>query len=164
MIFRVPAREQLLLHSDHGGRAYHYFWTFPGEDKKQGACHAIELSSVFNNLQETIYTGNNVNRNLAEEIQQMWVNFAKTGNPSTEQHQWPAYTRDKQITLMLGETIRVKENLFSRRTEIIEKLLKYHINGSYAELSFNVPYIKLLIATALGFIALIILLLVLILN
>lgn len=164
LIFRVPAQEQLLLHSKHDGKSYHYFWTFPGEDKHRGACHAIELSSVFNNLQETIYTGNRVNRNLAEEIQQMWVNFAKTGNPSTPNTPWPQYTEDNKATLMLGETVSLKMNLFSRRTAIIEKLLKYHVNGSYAKLDFNIGYIRFLGASAIVLIAAVILLIMLIVK
>ncbi len=155
IIFRVPAQKQLLLHAKGGGKTYHYFWTFPGRNKKKGACHAVELSSVFNNLQETIFTDGNVSPYLAREAQQMWVNFAKCGNPSTENTVWPPYTEETKDTLVLGEKIFVKNNLFSRRTAIIEKLLKYKVNGSYAELKLNVGYIRLLIAFGIAVLAII---------
>lgn len=142
--FRVPAQEQLCLHAQNGGRSYHYFWTYPSALKNRGACHAVELSSVFNNLQEDIYTGSNVNPELAAEVQQMWVNFAKTGDPSTEEHTWPRYYRYSKQTMVLGNEIYIKENLLSRRTEIIEKLLKYKISGNYAMLNYNIPYIRFL--------------------
>ncbi len=156
IIFRVPAQKQLLLHAKGGGKTYHYFWTFPSDNKKKGACHAVELSSVFNNLQETIFTGGNVNASLAGEIQQMWVNFAKCGDPSTENNTWPPYTEEAKDTLMIGETVFVKNNLFSRRTAIIEKLLKYRINGSYAKLNWNIGYIRSLVAAAVAVLAVII--------
>jgi len=146
IIFRVPAQAQLLLQSKAGGKTYHYFWTYPSAKKGFGACHAVELSSIFNNLQEKIYTGDNVNEALASEVQQMWVNFAKCGDPSTEKTHWPLYTEETKDTLMLGETTFIKNNLYSRRTAIIEKLIKYHINGSYAKLDFNIGYIWFLVA------------------
>ena len=58
LIFRIPMNKQAELHSDSGGNTYVYHWKYPGEDKTIGACHAIELSYIFNNLQEKIYTGN----------------------------------------------------------------------------------------------------------
>lgn len=149
LTFRVPAQKQLQLHAKNGGKAYHYFWTFPSAIKNRGACHAVELSSVFNNPEEEIYTGGNINVTLMKEVQQMWVNFACTGNPSTKHHDWPCYSEDNKQTMMLGEEIFIKDNLLSRRTAIIEKLLKYHINGNYVELDLKIPYIKLLVTAAL---------------
>ncbi len=147
--FRVPAQEQLLLHADNGGKAYHYFWTYPSSIKYRGACHAVELSSVFNNLDEKIFTGDNVNPQLAREVQQMWVNFAKTGNPSTENHSWSLYNRDTKETMVLGEEIFVKKNLLSRRTATVEKLLKYYINGNYVKLDYDISYVRFYIYMAL---------------
>ena len=141
LVFRVPAQEQLLLHSANGGNAYHYFWTFPSAIKNYGACHAVELSFILNNPDETIFTGGNYDRELADEVQQMWVNFAMTGDPSTEKNKWPKYNGETKQTLVLGEKIYVKENLLSRRTAVIKDFLKYRINGNYGALSFNIPYI-----------------------
>ena len=152
LVFRVPAQEQLLLHSDNGGNAYHYFWTFPSAIKNYGACHAVELAFVFNNPDEKIFTGGNYNQELADEVQQMWVNFAKTGDPSTEKNRWPKYDSKTKQTLVLGEKIYVKENLLSRRTAVIKDFLKYRINGNYGALSFNIPYIWIVsIAVFLNF-------------
>ena len=148
IIFRVPAQQQLLLHAKNGGKAYHYFWTFPSAHRNYGACHAVELSSVFNNLQETIFTGKNYSQELADEVQQMWINFAKTGDPSTKTHFWPEYSEDSRKTMVLGEEIYIKDNLLSRRTAIVDKLLKYKINGTYAKLDYSVPYVKTVAASS----------------
>lgn len=164
IIFRVPAQQQLLLHAKNGGTAYHYFWTFPSAIPHYGACHAVELSSVFGNLQETIYTGKNINSALADEVQRMWVRFAMCGDPSTGSHLWPRYSVKSRKTMVLGEKISIKENLFSRRTAIIEKLLKYGINGNYAKLDFSVPYVKTLGTAFLSLLIFIIVLLILIIK
>ena len=164
LIFRVPAQEQLLLHSDNGGNAYHYFWTFPSAIKNYGACHAVELAFVFNNPEEKIFTGGNYSQELADEVQQMWVNFAKTGDPSTEKNKWPKYDSRTKQTLVFGEKIYVKENLLSRRTAIIKDLLKYRINGNYGALNFNIPYIWIVSIAGFLIIATIILIFVFIIK
>lgn len=162
LTFRVPAQEQLLLHSQKGGKSYHYFWTYPSGLKDRGACHAVELSSVFNNPREKIFTGENYNPNLAKEVRQMWVNFAKTGDPSTDTTYWPPYEEETKRTMVLGEASFIKENLFSRRTAIIKELLKYRVNGNYAEMSYRIPYIRVLAGAGLFLLALIVLLIILI--
>lgn len=121
-----------------------------------GACHAVELNHVFNNLDEKIYTGDNVNRDLANEVQQMWVNFAKTGDPSTEKNKWPKYNSETKKTLILGEKIFVKDNLFSRRSKLVEPLLKYMINGNYSVLKLNTPYVKIIVSVVFVIILLVI--------
>ena len=149
IIFRCPAQKQLQYHAENGGKAYNYFWTYPSEFKHLGACHAVELNHVFNNLDEKIYTGNNINLKLADEVQNMWVNFARNGNPSTKNNEWPTYDEKTKKTLILGEKIFVKENLFSRRSSLVDPLLKYLINGSYSVLKLNTPYIRILLSILL---------------
>lgn len=150
ILFRVPALAQAESHSENGGSAYVYHWTYPGEDETIGACHAIELSYVFNNLQETIYTGNHVSEELAETVQDMWVNFARCGNPSTEDISWEAYNSDTKITMVLDEEVQAVSDYKSEQRELIEPLLKYGCNGCYSQLSYNVPQVyKLVGATAI---------------
>lgn len=50
LLFRIPAMKQAELHSANGNRVYAYYWTMPDEDETLGACHAIELSYVFNTI------------------------------------------------------------------------------------------------------------------
>ena len=37
----------------------------------------------------------------------MWVNFAKTGNPSTEAHRWMRFDPENRATMVLGDEIEV---------------------------------------------------------
>ena len=90
LMFRGPAIEMAQRHAAAGGRTYMYYWTKPLSDPKYSACHGTEVSYVLNTGRQ-IKKGDKHNPALAAEVQQMWVNFAKTGNPSTPDHYWPAY-------------------------------------------------------------------------
>ena len=146
IIFRCPAQKQLQYHSMNGGVGYNYFYTYPSANKHVGACHAVELNHVFNNLDERMYTGDNVNEDLSNKIQTMWVNFAKYGDPSIESINWPKYDNDTRKTLIINEDIYVKEKQYSRRSIIIDELLKYYVNGSYVHLKLNNRYTRMILA------------------
>ena len=141
LLFRIPAMKQASIHSDNGNNVYTYYWTYPGEDDLIKACHAIELSYVFNNLDEKIYTGNKVNEELADEVQKMWVNFACTGDPSTDSHTWEKYDTDTRKTIVLGDDIHMEEDLKKEQRELLEPLLGHYFNGCYTQLSLDVPQV-----------------------
>ena len=148
ILFRLPAMKQAALHASHGNNVYSYYWTFPGENKTIGACHAIELAYVFNNPQVTIYTGGKYNEKLADAIQDMWVDFARNGNPSTDEYIWEPYTAENRVTMILGDEIRQETDLKEEQRALIEPLLGYYFNGCYSQLSLNVPQIYRIIAQA----------------
>lgn len=106
-----------------------------------GACHAIELTYIFNNLDNAIYTGDKVNTALADAAQNMWVNFARTGNPSTEKYAWQPYDADSRMTMVLGNEISIVSDLKGKQRALLEPILNYGFNGCYTNLSFNVPQV-----------------------
>ena len=68
--------------------------------------HAIELATVFNQPDMTDDMGRPFDATFQKTLRQMWVRFAKTGNPSLSAdispdgraHEWPLYdTRDRQV-------------------------------------------------------------------
>jgi len=151
IVFRVPMIKQAEFHSQFGsGSTYIYHWKYPGADEKVGACHTIELPSVLNNLQETLLTGGHVNKDLANEVQNMWINFARNGNPSTEHHVWEPYDSATRKVMILDETIEMNEKFKEEQRELIEPLLKYYFNGCYVQLSWNVPQVYKIIAQVLA--------------
>ena len=137
-----------------------YYWEYPSAIGKMGACHAVELAYVFNNLDETIYTGNNIDEDLAEEVQEMWVNFAKTGDPSTEENDWRNYTYDDPDTIILDNDIHMREELLHEQEELIKPLLDYGFNGCYTNLDlatlamFRIVIVALSCIVILGWIVL----------
>lgn len=139
IIFRLPLIKIADYHSESGGNTYFYHWKLPGENKKLGACHNIELAYTLNNLDQTRFIGNKVNNEFAGKVQDMWINFAKTGNPSTSEITWDKYDSDKRKVLILDEKIEMDEDLKEEQREILDPLLKYYIHGNYAQISYNVP-------------------------
>lgn len=147
LLFRVPALEQAVRHK---GTTYSYYWTMPGADETLGACHAIELAYVFNNPQADIYTGALYNEELADTVQEMWVRFARTGDPSADGHVWEPYTADSRKTMVLGEDIRMEEDLKQEQRETIAPLLHHYFNGCYSQLDLFVPQLGRIVGTVLG--------------
>ena len=151
LLFRVPALEQAARHK---GTSYNYYWTMPGADETLGACHAIELAYVFNNPQADIYTGERYNEELADTVQEMWLNFARTGDPSTEAYPWEPYTAGSRKTMVLGEEIGMTEDLKQEQREMIEPLLHHYFNGCYSQLDLFVPQLGRIVGQILAVILL----------
>ncbi len=100
--FRIPAITEA---ENHAGATYMYYWKHPSNIEDYGACHAVDLAYVFNNLQETAFTGENPDANLAKKVQEAWVSFAKTGVPSVEgEPEWPEYDKDTRATMIINNT------------------------------------------------------------
>ena len=130
LLFRLPALRQADAHSKNGNRVYTYYWDYPSALPNLKACHAVELAYVFNNLNETIYTGDNINAALAARVQEMWVNFAKTGDPSTDFAKWAPYSEKSRSTMIIGKNIRLEYNFLDKERKCLYPLLKYNVNGN----------------------------------
>ena len=139
LLFRVPAMKQAALHADSGNRVYTYFWTMPGEDKTIGACHAVELAYVFQNPQVTIFNGSAYDQALADAVQEMWIRFARTGDPSTDHITWEPYNSQTRRTMILGENIHMESDWMADRRRSMEPLLGHYFNGCYSQLDLMVP-------------------------
>ena len=146
LMFRLPAVAQAEAHAEHGGKAYMYLWTIPSTITMRNACHAVELAYVFGNREETIYTGQVADEKISNIIMQMWTNFARTGNPSTDRVIWERYNGTKRATMILSETPHLQDDPLSGRRKLLFPLLKHMINPSYADLDYNVPFVKKVIA------------------
>ena len=146
LMFRLPAVAQAEAHSENGGKAYMYLWTISSAITMRNACHAVELAYVFGNREETIYTGQVADEKISDTIMQMWTNFARTGNPSTDQVIWERYNGTKRATMILSETPHLQDDPLSGRRKLLFPLLKHMINPSYADLDYNVPFVKKVIA------------------
>ena len=142
LLFRGPAIRQAQAHAESGGTHYMYYWTKPSTIPNYGACHAVELSYVFNNTQDTIFTGDPADPKLAQTVQQMWVNFAKTGNPSVDGHAWKPYERVDRWTMELGDDIVLTSDPLEEQRVLIEPLLEYRMNGYYRMFDFVLIYTR----------------------
>ncbi len=150
MMFRLPAVEQARLHSKNGGKTYMYYWTVPSTLPMHKACHAVELAYVFGNRDETIYTGEPADKSLSDTVMQMWTNFARTGDPSTDSLTWERYSEPERATMVIDRHPYMQNDILRSQRELLSPLLRYMINPSYAMLDYNVPFIRKAVAGGLA--------------
>ncbi|MBP5312212.1 MAG: carboxylesterase family protein [Clostridia bacterium] len=139
ILFRAPAIKQAEGHSANGGKTFVYYWDEPSAHPFRGSCHAVELAYVFGNTDDTVYTGRTADRRLAETVMDMWANFANTGDPSTKDCPWPAYSPESRNTMILEKSSHAEKDFLEERRTALDPLLKYRLNGSYEELPKRIP-------------------------
>jgi len=96
--YRIPALEVARAHP--GTYIYEFAWRSPAFDGALGACHALELPFVFDNLDAPGYAallGARPPRRLAESMHRAWSAFAATGDPG-----WPPYDDRGRPVLRFG--------------------------------------------------------------
>ncbi|MBR0425047.1 MAG: carboxylesterase family protein [Clostridia bacterium] len=141
MMFRLPAIEQAEQHAAHGGKAFLYYWMQPSKLWQYGACHAAELAYVFGNTEDTVYTGEPANRELAKRVMQIWAKFATDGDPGTPELLWPPYDGTTRETMVLCRKPRTERDLRGEQRKLLAPLLRYRINPSYATMDYRVPFV-----------------------
>jgi para-nitrobenzyl esterase len=107
--FNVPIIRLSEEQTKAGGKAYTYYFTPESPDPVMKCGHAIELSVVFNHPEMSADTGRTFDETFCKTVRKMWIQFAKTGNPSLTADQspdgkakeWPLYDRkDKQVMVL----------------------------------------------------------------
>ena len=94
-----------------GGKSYTYFFTPEASIPMMRCGHAVELASVLNHPELTIYTGRAFDKTFSKTMRKMWVQFAKTGNPSLsadispdgKAKEWPLYDSKNKELMFLDE-------------------------------------------------------------
>ena len=135
IMFRLPAIAQAEHHSENNGNVYMYYWKEKSKIPLYKACHAVELAYVFYNIDETIYTGEKADEQLARNVSNMWVEFAKTGNPSLESIEWHKFDKQDRITMTFKkDNIKEESDILTKQREVLWPIVKYMINPGYADL------------------------------
>ncbi len=89
-----------------GGRSYTYYFRVESSVPVMRSGHAVEVAAVFNHPEETLVSGRAFDETFSRTMRRMWVQFAKTGDPSLsaenspdgKAHVWPLYNiEDKDI-------------------------------------------------------------------
>jgi para-nitrobenzyl esterase len=86
------------------GHAYNYIftWCSPAMGGRLGACHALETGFVFGTYNESFGGKGPEASALSTAMQDAWLAFARTGDPSTPALPWPEYGKDPS-TMMFGK-------------------------------------------------------------
>jgi para-nitrobenzyl esterase len=92
--FRVPAIRLAEARADAPTPTYCYEFAWGTTVRDLGACHAVEISFVFDTLAEPTskwLVGDDVPQSLADEVHAKWVAFARDGSPG-----WTPYDTDRR--------------------------------------------------------------------
>jgi para-nitrobenzyl esterase len=97
--FRIPAIRLAEAHAADNGGTYMYEmgWRSPQFGGRMGACHALELPFVFDNLDQEgnrAMVGEHPPQQLADAMHKAWVAFATHGDPG-----WPRYALNRRATM-----------------------------------------------------------------
>ncbi|MGH2481948.1 MAG: carboxylesterase/lipase family protein, partial [Ktedonobacteraceae bacterium] len=102
--FRIPAIRLAEAQAGQSAPVWMYRFDWPSPNARFGACHALELPFVWNNLATSVFrvlTGDNPPQELANSMHAAWIAFAHTGNPNTPGlPHWPAYNIDRRATML----------------------------------------------------------------
>lgn len=110
-MFRIPALRLAEAQQSQGQSAYNYLFTWSSSmlDGTPGAYHGLELGFVFGVHGEGFGGSGPAADTLSGNIQDAWLAFAHSGDPScTSLGAWPPYG-DHRKTMILGEECHVEE-------------------------------------------------------
>ncbi|WP_049962510.1 carboxylesterase/lipase family protein [Oribacterium sp. FC2011] len=109
--FIAPLFRLSELQTMAGGKSYTYFFTPESSNKLIRCGHGAETPSVFGIPEDTGVTGRAFDETFSRTLRQMWVQFAKTGNPSLsadispdgKAHEWPIYDLENKKVMIFDE-------------------------------------------------------------
>jgi para-nitrobenzyl esterase len=111
LVFIAPLFRMSENQTKAGGKSYTYFFTPESSWPLLKSGHAVDLSTVFNHPEERLVTGRIFNETFSRTLRKMWVQFAKTGNPSLSADQspdgkakeWPLYDLENKQLMIFDE-------------------------------------------------------------
>jgi para-nitrobenzyl esterase len=132
--FRTGNTNMAIRHSAAGGNTYMYFLRKPVTTPQLGAIHAAEIPYLFDTLvQDPMNMENIVGTDECEfrhVSKQMWTNFARTGNPSTDKYEWKKFFGDDRQTMVFDDVIGMQKDLFGKREDLMMSWAERLGNGS----------------------------------
>ena len=111
IVFIAPLFRMSENQTKAGGKSYTYYFTPESSIPLMKCGHAVELSSALNHPENTIFSGRAFDETFSKTLRKMWVQFAKTGNPSLsaeispdgKAHEWPLYDLEDKKIMVLDE-------------------------------------------------------------
>ena len=130
LMFRVPMLQQLDVQSAFN-KTFCYYWSYPSSNPEIGAAHSVELMFVFNMRgfgTSSAFNGTNNSDEIFTAVMQMWTNFARCGNPSTDKVEWKAYSAQDQNVLDIAGPgdLQIKKGLLAEQYKAVLPLLGYY--------------------------------------
>lgn len=121
-MFSVPGVRVAEAHSASETETFMYQVRWAGGDPRLGACHAVDLALMFGTLSLpgiAVLSGAGPDaERLAEQIQDAWAAFARTGNPShVRLPPWPRYETHHRATLIFDRSPYILNGPAARERE-----------------------------------------------
>ena len=130
LMFRVPMLNQLDVQSAFNN-TFCYYWSYPSSNADMGAPHSVEIIFVFNDRgagTRSAFNGTNIADEIFTAVQQTWTNFARCGNPSTDQIDWKAYSADDQNVMVIAGPgdLHIEQGLLADQYKAVLPLVNYY--------------------------------------
>ena len=111
ILFIAPQIRLSEEHTKSGGNSYTYYFTAESSLPLIKAGHAIELATVFNHSELPDLAGRAFDETFSKIMRKMWVQFAKTGNPSLsadispdgKAKEWSLYDLENKKVMVFDE-------------------------------------------------------------
>ena len=106
LMFNAPCLRLSEEQAKAGGKSYTYYFTVESAEPLKKSCHGIALAPLFKHPDLQGDTGREFDATFSKTMRKMWVQFAKTGNPSLSAEispdgkakEWPLYDlKDRQV-------------------------------------------------------------------
>ena len=126
-MFRIPGLVLTEAQQANNQAAYNYLftWKSPAMGGVLGACHGLEIGFVFGNYNDMFCGSGPEADKLAQCMQDAWLAFAHTGDPSCESiGKWPVYG-SKRMTMILDRNCHVEMAPYEEERQAWEKTGKF---------------------------------------
>jgi para-nitrobenzyl esterase len=108
LMFRIPTLNLVEAQGRNNQSAFNYLfaWKSPVMGGALGSCHALEIGFVFGNYNDAFCGSGPDADTLSRNMQDAWIAFARTGNPSCDCiGTWEPYG-DSRTTMILDKVCR----------------------------------------------------------
>ena len=125
-MFRMPGVRLVEAQQANQQAAYSYLftWKSPAMGGVLGACHGLEIGFVFGNYNDMFCGSGPEADKLAKCMQDAWLAFARTGDPSCESiGKWPVYG-SKRMTMILDKNCHVEMAPYEEERQAWENVKK----------------------------------------
>ena len=126
--FAVPAVAYADSYCDNGN-VYIYEMNLPAQTDLAGSYHSCDVEYVFNHKDRLAAFGrtDDLTKQRADQVQRLWVNFAKTGVPSLEGKEFKKYdSKDKAILVIdYKDGFSSQDNRIDKEVRALMPVLPY---------------------------------------
>jgi para-nitrobenzyl esterase len=124
-MFRMPAIHFIEAQQRYAPTYNYLFtWESPVRGGILGSCHAMDIGFVFGTHNDSFWGSGPTADRLSANMQDAWLAFAQTGNPSCERlGRWPVYG-DHRLTMFLGEDCHLEEAAYDKERRAWELISK----------------------------------------